>query len=270
MSRRKRGLKRGEIALQPVRPNAGVQAAYRRRLDKLIQEMNNSVLYWIKAQYRKNEPIMAQDDIPAVGLREAMRRLAAQWQHRFDEAADELAEYFSRAAVNRTDAQLKSILKKAGIAIPFKMTEATRDILQATIAQNVSLIKSIPDQYLTQVEGDVMRSVQTGRDLKQLTDDIEKQYGVTRRRAAFIARDQNNKATSAINRARQEQLGVTEAIWVHSGGGKEPRPTHLAAGREQVRYNVSEGWFDPHEGKRIFPGELINCRCVSKSIVPGF
>ena len=150
------------------------------------------------------------------------------------------------------------------------MTPATRDIMQATINQQVSLIKSIPSRYFTQIEGIVMRSVQIGRDLGQLTTDLQDQFGITKRRAAFIARDQNNKATASMNRARQDEIGVTEAIWVHSGGGKHPRPTHLKAGREKTRYDIKEGWLDPALGRHIFPGEEPNCRCVSKSIIPGF
>ena len=57
---------------------------------------------------------------------------------------------------------------------------------------------------------------------------------------------------------------------MHSGGGKEPRPTHLAAGKRKQRYDVREGWYDPAVGKNIFPGELINCRCVSRPVIEGF
>jgi uncharacterized protein with gpF-like domain len=73
-----------------------------------------------------------------------------------------------------------------------------------------------------------------------------------------------------MNRARQEELGITEAVWLHSHAGKKPRPTHLA--NHGKRYNVAEGWFDPDPKvrKHIWPGELINCRCVSKSVVKGF
>jgi len=261
--------------LQPIHPNAGVTAAYRRKLDRLVTEMNRSVEYWVKAAYRANEPVIAQDDLPASALKAAIRKLTQRWQKSFDEAAQELAEYFAKAASERSDSALKNILKKGGFTVQFRPTKAQRDILQATINENVRLIKSIPAQYMTQVEGSVMRSVQTGRDLETLTKDLQDHYGVTKRRAAFIARDQNNKATAALTRARQIEIGVTEAVWVHSGGGKEPRPTHLRAGRDKQKYDVREGWYDPDadgkgKGRKIYPGELPNCRCVARSVIPGF
>lgn len=237
---------------------------------RLIEEMNNSFVFWLRAEYRANPPRMAMDRTPAEELRAALKKLAARWQRNFDEAAPKLAEWFSQATRRRSDQALQNILRQGGFTVKFKLTAPMRDVLDATLAEQVSLIKSIPQHYLTQVEGMVMRSVQAGRDLGTLTKGLQEQFGVTKRRAAIIARDQNNKATASMTRVRQVQLGITEAIWVHSGGGKHPRPTHLKAGRDGQRYSTSEGWLDPAVGKRVFPGELINCRCVSKPVIPGF
>ena len=256
--------------LRPVHPNAGIEARYRKRLLALVEEMNNSFAYWLKAAYRANPPVMAQDRNPAQELRATIRRLALRWQRNFDEAAPKLADWFAQSIYRRSDGAMRSILRDGGFSVKFKMTPAMKDVMDATIAEQVSLIKSIPQAYLTQVEGMVMRSVQAGRDLGPLAKDLQHQFGVTKRRAATIARDQNNKATASMTRVRQVQVGITEAIWVHSGGGKHPRPTHVRAGRDKQRYKVAEGWFDPAVGKNIFPGELINCRCVSKPVIPGF
>jgi SPP1 gp7 family putative phage head morphogenesis protein len=113
-----------------------------------------------------------------------------------------------------------------------------------------------------------MRSVQTGRDLGTLAKELQKQYGVTKRRAALISRDQNNKATRALTRARQVEMGIKKALWIHSYAGKKPRPTHLR--NDGKPFDVVKGWYDPAEKKFIHPGELVNCRCTSRSIIPGF
>lgn len=264
--RRHRG---GEMVLRPLRPNVGLQTAYRQRLDALIQAMNDSVLYWIRARFKSDPPRMAADArLPANALQGAIRALAKQWEDNFDEAAPALAEWFARSSRRQTDASLRAILKKGGFSVEFKLTPASRDILKATIFENVNLIKSIPAQYLTQVEGMVMRSVQVGRDLGSLTKELEEQFGVTRRRAAFIARDQNNKATASIQRARHQELGLSRAIWMHSGGGKRPRESHVANNGKE--YDIAKGWYDPHERVWTWPGILPNCRCVSRAIIPGF
>lgn len=215
--------------------------------------------------YRSNTPEMAKDASPAMELRRAMRKLRRRWLRRFDDGSQELAEWFAKDAADRSDRALAALLRKAGMSVKFTMTRAVNDANQAAIGENVGLIRSIPEQYLTQVEGHVMRSVQTGRDLGSLTRDLQESFGVTKRRAAFIARDQNNKATAVIVRARQKELGLTKAMWLHSAGGKHPRPEHVAMSGKM--YDVEKGAF--LEGKWTWPGHEINCRCVSRTVIPG-
>lgn len=256
--------------LPPIRPNVGIEAAYRRKLQAYIAAMNDSIQYWLGAAYKANDPHIAMDELPAAALKRAIRMLGRRWQRKFDKLATELADHFAKAVQDRSASALKSILKRNGFTVEFKMTPAMQDILRATINENVALIKSIPAQYMIQVEGSVMRSVTAGRDLGSLAKELTEHYGVSKRRAALIARTQNNLTTASMTRARQLEVGVTEAVWLHSGGGRHPRPSHLKAGRDKQRYDVREGWLDPDVGRKIFPGELINCRCVSKAVVPGF
>jgi uncharacterized protein with gpF-like domain len=82
----------------------------------------------------------------------------------------------------------------------------------------------------------------------------------------LIARDQSNKANAVVTRARQLELGIAEAIWMHSHAGKEPRPTHVAMNGK--RYKVSEGMWDSAENRFVFPGELIKCSCTGRSVLP--
>jgi SPP1 gp7 family putative phage head morphogenesis protein len=256
----------GVRTLDPVRPNVGLQLAYQRKLEARIDAMARSVSFWLKARYRANEPEMAADASPAVELRREVRRLARRWQRDFDKLSEELAEYFAKAAAERSDAQLAAMLRKRGMSVRFRPTRMQNDAQQAIIGENVGLIKSIPQRYMQNVETVVMQSVQAGRDLHALTEQLGQGHGITKRRAEFIARDQNNKATAVYQRVRQKELGITEAIWIHSGGGKHPRPEHLAFSGK--RYNVETGAF--LEGKWTWPGHEINCRCVSKSVIPGF
>ena len=251
--------------LAPVHPNAGIEADYRKRLGALVAEMNASVLYWVSAAYRATPPEMAQDASPAEDLRRAFDRLARRWTDKFADLAPKLARHFATAATKRADGALAGMLKEAGFTVSFKMTTPVNDVFRATLAENVALIKSIPAQYLTQVQGAVMRSVQVGRDLGSLTKEIQQQYGKTFKRAAFIARSQNNIATATITRARQTEIGVTKAIWLHSGAGKHPRPEHVKASGKT--YDVAKGMF--LEGVWTWPGREPNCRCVCRSVIPG-
>jgi len=261
--------------LPPVRPNVGLELQYRRRLDALVTEMHRSIVFWLTRTYRSNPPHLARDASPAADLQAEMNRLARRWNRRFATAAKKIAAFFTRSVSQRSDAAMKGVLKKAGFTVQFKMSQPVQDIFTATLNAQVGLIKSIASEHLTDVQEIVMRSVQQGGDLQLLTDELEKRYSLTRERARLIAKDQNSKATATITRVRQQQIGITQAIWLHSRAtGKHARPEHVAfaAGKHEGPtgpgpvYDVSKGAF--LEGKLTFPGWEINCRCVSRSILP--
>src|SRR5574340_98127 len=162
------------LTLPPVRPNPALEARFRKRLLNLIREMNASIIYWLSKQFEETPPALteeiedanyAADASPATELQRTMSELSKRWRSRFDEAANDLAEYYAEEIAERSDARLRAILKKAGFSVKFRMTKVQRDIIAATVHENFSLIKSIPAKYLTDLEGSVMRSVQTGRDL---------------------------------------------------------------------------------------------------------
>jgi SPP1 gp7 family putative phage head morphogenesis protein len=159
---------------------------------------------------------------------------------------------------------MQAALKDVGFSIKFKMTPAMRDALNASLDENVGLIKSIPEQYLLDVQGIISRAYTRGENLQELIKRIKKVYPKAANRAAVIARDQSNKASAVMLRIRHMEIGITRAIWKHSHGGKTPRPDHVKAdGRE---YDIVKGCLI--SGEYIQPGQLINCRCVNRVILP--
>jgi len=251
-----------------IRPNAGVQAAYHKALSKLVKEMSDSVEYWLQASYKANTPDMAlaMDALPSKVLNKRIKELSKRWTTRFDDMSDFIATKFVESGRKANDAAMQSAFKDAGWTVQFKPTAAIRDAMNATIQENVSLIKSIPEQYLKNVEGSVMRGFTAGRDLGAISQELQFHYGVTSRRAAFISRDQANKLSATVTQARRVELGLYEAEWVHSGAGLHPRPEHVKAGNEKRRYDIRKGCLIG--GKYILPGYEPNCRCSSKTILP--
>lgn len=259
-----------EVRLEPLRSNAGVEAKYRNQLQAQIDAMHQSVQFWLRAAWRKDSPALAQDRrgasrTPLVNLKRVMDKLGLHWQNRFDKLADDLAKVFAQGATRHTDAAMMAALKKAGFTVKFSMSQKAAEAYRAVLHENVGLIKSIPAEYLHDVAGDVWRSVSSGHDLAALTSKLQERYEVTHKRAAFIARDQNNKARAVIENVRRKELGITQAIWRHSGAGKEPRPSHVAA--DKKRFDLDTGML--LDGEWLLPGQAINCRCTSIAIIPG-
>lgn len=254
--------------LRAIHTNKGVEAKYRRDLDKLIADMSHSVRYWVEAAYKANPPAieLAMDALPSQILARRIKELSKRWIGRFNEMSEKIAERFVTSGKKATDGSMMAAFRDAGWTVQFKPTRYMQDAVNATIHENVSLIRSIPSQYFLEVEGIVMRGFIRGYDLKSITDDLEKRYGITRRRAALIARDQSSKLRATTEQARRVELGLYEAIWVHSGAGKEPRPSHVKAGKDKLVFDVRQGALI--DGEHILPGEKISCRCTSKTILP--
>lgn len=256
--------------VRAIHANRGVEAAYSKALRAIIEEMNASVEYWMAAAYRKTPPAMAavvetaQDAVPSRAIMKVLKSLGKRWIDKFNDHAPLLAEAYVTRMYKASDSAFRAALKDAGWSVEFKMTPAMRDSLNSMIGENIALIKSIPEQYLNQVEGAVMRSYSVGRDLESMVKEIKSIYPVTDRRAILIARDQSNKANAVVNRTRQLELGLTDAVWMHSHAGKNPRPAHVAANGK--RYKIADGCLI--DGKLIQPGELISCRCSCKVVLP--
>lgn len=258
--------------LRAVHPNAGVRAAYRRRLHRLISEMQRSTVWWLRAAYRRDEariiPDFAQDASPARMLQKVLNRLFRYWMRRWADEAVKIATEFVTKTQKRTTSSYEQAFKAAGFAVKMDPSRARNDLVQALIAENVSLIRSIPQHYFTEITGLVQRSVSTGRDVDFLMDELQKRYGVTRRRADLIARDQTNKATEAIKRVEDERLGVKVGIWVHIPGKYTSRATHKAMNGKP--FLISEGLYDSAVGRKVLPGELVACQCEYRAFVPEF
>ncbi len=257
--------------VRAVNANRGIEAKYRKAMQRMIAEMHGSVEYWLTAAYRRAPPRMlavveqAQDAAsPADRIRKILDELALRWIAKFDEYAPKIAEAYLQGMFKASDSSFRTALKDAGWTVEFKMTPAVRDAFNASLNENVGLIRSIPEKYLQQVEGVVMRSYSAGRDLETMVKDLKQLYPGASHRAELIARDQSNKANAVVNRARQMELGITEAIWMHSHAGKNPRLDHVAA--DGKRYKIAEGC--KISGEFIQPGTEINCRCTSRAVLP--
>lgn len=249
-----------------VHANRGLEIRYQKQIMSLIRELEEDTGLIVSA-YRNSPPLLiTMDASPVVSMRKLLSDLGTRWIKRFDRAAPKIAAAYLKGQFKATDSAMQQALKDAGWAIKFEMTPAVKEAFEASLAENVGLIRSIPQEYLKQVEGVVMRSYTVGRDLHTMVKDLRKLYPAAANRAILISRDQSNKANAVVTRARQLELGIVEAIWMHSHAGKVPRPTHLAMNGR--RYKVAEGMYDPAVDRFVFPGELINCRCTGRSVLP--
>lgn len=225
--------------------------------------MTQSAEYWATAQYNAHQSgERGMDDIA-----DRLIDLRDKWVAKFSDASVTLAPRFVNAVDNTATKSLKRSLGEKDIPrVKFTMTPEMKQAVDGIVAENVNLIKSIPEKYFTQVQTITLQSITRGRDLQYMTEELQKQFGVTRRRAERIAIDQNNKATAELSRVRQQSLGITKGIWIHSGGGSHPRPKHVKANGQE--FDLDKGLPVGDNGEYVLPAQEIGCGCSWKPVLP--
>ncbi len=126
--------------------------------------------------------------------------------------------------------------------------------VKSFVRGNVKLINSIGTEYFDRVERIVLRGAQAGKLSRDVAKDIKAQFGVSGRKAAFIARDQISKFNGDLTQLRQTNAGITKYQWSTSGD-ERVRPEHAANDGKIF------SWSDPPATGH--PGDEFNCRCVA-------
>ena len=134
-----------------------------------------------------------------------------------------------------------------------------QDQLKLFASQNAQLITSIPEQELDRVAGDIERGLQQGLRFTEVAKTIQKSFGITRRRATLIARDQTTKLNASLTKLRQTEVGVEEYIW-QTAGDERVRPSHRKNDGKVFRWDKPS----PITGH---PGHDVNCRCVARPVL---
>lgn len=247
-----------------VAPNRGVEAAYRRELQRLIDAMQKDVLNRITPLYEKGLSEEALDN----ELKKVIAGLADTWDSRFDREAARISKKFLRQLDQHTASTLHAQFKTINADYKARRTMEVDTILQKAVERNVALIKSIPEQFHRRVQAMAASSLSHNRDLHFLKKSLQGVFEITQKRAELIARDQANKVTNDLAVQRSLAVGITEGIWQHVPGKYSSRKTHLKM--DGQKFDLSQGLYDSDAGQFVKPGELIACNCRYRPVIPGF
>jgi len=280
---------------------------YQKILKALIKRMTVETNAAIKALFiskAASEHFAQDENLPNYSQR-VLRNLQDTFQKLFDSVAPKIADDFVNDVDESSEQSMSQLLlgvTAAGVVqgltnksksalnsqtsvelgfFPKSTLKGKRveKILNASISENVSLIKSIPREYLAEMEKTVFRAVTTGKGPSDIYKTAKSQLELSKdfkshlkntdekvnRRAKLIANDQTRKVYTGLNAGRMKNAGMDRFKWLHNGGSAKPRPYHLDTlnGNE---YSISDPpVIDPKTGERGLPGQLVNCRC---SMIP--
>lgn len=210
-----------------------------------------------------------EDAIKRSKLRSTKRRrleeAVAKAEAAFDRAMDteemrDIARRNARRTERHNEREVARQLRQSRSAIGIQRlsTKQAASIRSSFVKRNVALIKTIPEQHFRRLEKEIASAFEKGTSSRVLKKTIREIGGVTKRRAALIARDQIGSLNSQLTKEKQKANGVTHFIW-RSVGDERVREEHEAL--DGQRFPIDEG--APGEG---FPGEPINCRCFSEPV----
>lgn len=274
------------IKLKPLIPPMIIARKYSGDLLRLVSEMVKD--YWsLVGIYRNKRGQVVQDETWAItDLDDRLAKLDRKWQERFKEYAKNNSPKMIQKVLKQSDIQLKETLKdwfaeKRFMLFDKEIPTALRQVLRASIEENVMYISDLPVKYAGRVRGAVYRAVTGGGTLKDLQVSLRKYAGMTARRAKLVATDQINKAFVNISAQRMKQAGITKYQWVHTNAGKTHRPYHKrkwdgVSGKKNGHPNGLNGFIfdmshqpiiDEKTGETGLPGQLPYCHCKLSPVI---
>jgi hypothetical protein len=262
--KRARKTRRSQIVLRPIAPTA-VQAGslYAAAYRPVIEAWRVGVAR-IMAEYERSLPVrdaLTTDSIfdldsilAAIGdelarlvvtLTPALRDFAVRqeaWH----------ASKFRGAVLTATSIDVGTLLGP----------EDTSETVQAFLANNTQLIRSVSDQTRTRVAEAVLTGYQNRTPAREVARSLDDAVELGRKRALRIAADQNTKLAARLDQARQEAAGIVKFRWRHSGK-IHPR-------KEHVKHNgIVYSWDNLPllNGEPDRPGQAPFCGCRAAAVI---
>jgi SPP1 gp7 family putative phage head morphogenesis protein len=169
----------------------------------------------------------------------------------------------------KVDRDLTSTLK--GITVPPQLTASRRKKIADEWQNNMELyIKDFAEEEITKLRKEVMKSAFAGNRHEALVTTIQDSYGVTARKAKFLARQETSLLMTKFKESRYTDSGVTEYVWACVAGS----PNHPVRPSHKILEGKTFSWDDPpittapdEPARRNNPGQDYNCRCFAKLIV---
>jgi SPP1 gp7 family putative phage head morphogenesis protein len=253
--------------------SVSIERRYANGLQEMVLRMVKETRKVIDKLYRSDasEEYFAQDANIASQARISLNLLSDSMATLFADHGKIMAERMLDQTDEHVKSQMMASLKKLSGGLTIKqaaMPDGLAEVFTAAITGNVSLIKSIQGKFFEQIEGDIMRSIMSPAfgGHEQLIKNLQKYGDVSYKRARLIALDQSRKASQSTGITRMKAAGVTQGIWIHTAGTKEPRKRHKDFNGKM--FELAKGApVGDNDGDYVQPGDCINCRCVFQPVL---
>ena len=234
------------------------QKCYSISLDKLPLDVRNV----ISSSASKFEQKIAKIDTHLAAI--VPEELASKLQ---------LSRLFDRS-IWKVEKEFQQSVKNITVAPQF--TEARRKALSEDWQKNMELwIKDFTQKEIEELRKNLRRSIFAKNRYGSAIKSIQESYGVSERKAKFLARQETALAMTTYKYARYQEAGVNEYKWKAVVGtpSHPTRPQHKKLSEASMkgkifRFDDPPITTEPGEPqRRNNPGQDYNCRCTAIPIV---
>lgn len=173
------------------------------------------------------------------------------------------------ATLWKVDQNFRKIIK--GITIAPKLTAEQRRRIADEWQDNMELwIKDFAAEEIQRLRKSVSKNVFAGARYEKMISTIQKSYGVSERKAKFLAQRETKLLVSKFNEVRFQSAGIDEYMWgCVAGTAKHPvRPAHKKLEGKIFAWDNPPITSEPGQPvRRNNPGLDYKCRCFAKPVV---
>ncbi len=244
----------------------------------LTRELRSLGAEWDRRQEAWSIPISAIPVVMRVEIGLAVARTEEKTKKlldalsKFDTAkiSEKLnADSIFDASLSKAEKKVKRSLGPLGIT-PTLTEEQKNLIIREYTANTQKDIKGWLDEELVALRAKITRLTLQGVRYENLIDALQQSYGVSREKATFWARQENNLMTAKFRESQMRDAGVMQYEWRTVAGS----PNHPVRDSHKALDGKIFSWDDPpittmpgKPQRRNHPGEDYNCRCIAVPVI---
>lgn len=166
----------------------------------------------------------------------------------------------------------------SNITVEAKLSPEQREKIAEEWQNNMKLwITDFSEKEIIELRKTVQDTIFSGNRYESLLKGIQDSYGVTARKAKFLARQETSLLMAKFKETRYTAAGVNEYMWGNIGMPKDRTPNQHTPGNVRYSHAILEGkvfrWNDPpvttapgEPEARNNPGQDYNCRCFARPL----
>lgn len=248
-----------------------IAGSYMRLLNAELKKKLPDMMAEYKRERHGDSRLDDSQDLDAK-IRQMLQEVSAALEKRIAEyGLDDKIQQIAKMTKNTSVREWKRVVHDTlGIDIleDYYSGELYEQAIQRWIAENVARIKSLPTESLGNMRQIILDGYLQGRTIRDIQNDIQNEYGTSKRRAQLLARDQLATLTSQMAQMQQTDAGCKKYRWSTTKDSRV-RPCHKALHGKTFSWDdPPEMWYDTkagrvYTGRKCHPGEDFCCRCIA-------